>query len=166
MTAIGGEDPGPGAINLNLSKTEVWNLLDSNFSSTLNPPGLNNHMGSAITADLQLMNIIMEYMSQNNKFFLDSKTTTNSVAHVAAQNQKVAFTERDVFLDHDRSSVAIWNSLLLGLETAKSNGSAILIGHCSVPELATALFKIYPEIKKNGFQIITLRDSLVGNMIE
>ena len=41
MTAIGGEDPGPGAINLNLSKTEVWNLLDSNFSSTLNPPGLN-----------------------------------------------------------------------------------------------------------------------------
>ena len=166
MTPIGGANPGPGAINLSLSRTEIWNLLDINFSSTSNPPGANNHMGSAVTANPEIMKIIMEYMAHNNKFFLDSRTTTDSVAYIAAQNQGVVFTERDVFLDHNRDSVAIWNSLLLGLEIAKSNGSVILIGHCTVPQLAEALFKIYPEIKKNGFQIISLRDSLIKNMVE
>ena len=73
-------------------------------------------MGSAVTANPEIMKIIMEYMAHNNKFFLDSRTTTDSVAYIAAQNQGVVFTERDVFLDHNRDSVAIWNSLLLGLE--------------------------------------------------
>jgi polysaccharide deacetylase 2 family uncharacterized protein YibQ len=98
------------------------------------PKGANNHMGSRFTTDREGMRIVLEVLKERGLFFLDSRTTKDSVAREVAKETGVCFGERDVFLDSDVSEASISNSILHAVIIAKSKGFAIAIGH---PRLET-----------------------------
>ena len=160
MAAASGLYPGPGTISTQLSATEIRRLLERNFATTPGAAGANNHMGSAVTADARTMDIVMAYLAEQGKFFVDSRTTASSVASDVAARHGVPFMQRDVFLDHDRDPAAIRAALRYGLEIAREQGYAVLIGHSSVPVVVEALAEIYPELQNRGYQLVSAADLL------
>jgi polysaccharide deacetylase 2 family uncharacterized protein YibQ len=69
--------------------------------------GVNNHMGSALTADTRAMAAVMRVLDERDVFFLDSRTTAETVAATAAREAGLPTLERAVFLDHDPSEAAV-----------------------------------------------------------
>ena len=156
MAAVSGLYPGPGTITAELSDDEIRSLLERNFDSITGAAGTNNHMGSAGTADPRIMNAVMAYLAESGKFFVDSRTTPTSVAAPYAAKYGVPFMQRDVFLDHDRDPAAIRAALRKGLAVAREHGYAVLIGHASVADVATALFEVYPQLEGHGYELVPL----------
>ena len=163
MAAVSGMNPGPGTISSELSETEIHLLLELNFASISGAVGTNNHMGSAGTADERIMDTVMAYLANNGKFFVDSRTTSSSVAAAYASKHGVPFMARDVFLDHDRDPAAIRSALRQGLAVAREQGHAVLIGHSSVGEVAAALLEVYPRLLEQGYEVVPLSELVPGD---
>lgn len=156
MAAVSGLYPGPGTISAELSDAEIRYLLERNFASIAGAEGTNNHMGSAGTSDPRVMDTVMAHLAALDKFFVDSRTTPTSVAAPYAAKYGVPFMQRDVFLDHDRDPQAIRAALQEGLDVARAQGHAVLIGHASVAAVAEALFEVFPYLERQGYEVVPL----------
>jgi polysaccharide deacetylase 2 family uncharacterized protein YibQ len=158
MEAAGAADPGVGAIRGDLSEEQIRQLIEANLDSVPLAIGINNHMGSRATADPRVMNLVLGEAKRRNLYFLDSRTTSRSVAATVAQELGVPFAERDVFLDNERERDSILGSLSRALELAYSQHDVILIGHVTVPLLAEILREVQPVLDSYGFEFGTLTD--------
>jgi polysaccharide deacetylase 2 family uncharacterized protein YibQ len=91
--------------------------------------GVNNHMGSQLTADPKSMQWLMELCKKHGLFFIDSRTSSTSVAAKVAQQSGISWNTRDVFLDHSITPQALqhaWNSML---SCVKRKDSCIMLAH-------------------------------------
>jgi polysaccharide deacetylase 2 family uncharacterized protein YibQ len=129
MEAVGGEDPGPGALLVGLDREEIEARLARAFASVPGALGMNNHMGSRATTDERLMKVVLGYLKREGKFYIDSRTTTATVGPAIAQSLGVPNGQRDVFIDDDTAAERIQDAWSHGVEEARDRGSAILIGH-------------------------------------
>src|SRR5690606_31671632 len=91
--------------------------------------GVNNHMGSRLTADAAAMRVVMDEIARHGLAFVDSRTTSRTVAEAVALERGIPAAGRDVFLDNDRDEAAITRQLDLALRIARKAGTAIAIGH-------------------------------------
>jgi len=69
--------------------------------------GVNNHMGSYLSQKEESMRWVMQVCRENDLFFVDSKTSPNSVAAEVAESMHVAWGSRQIFLDHDLAPEAM-----------------------------------------------------------
>ena len=72
-------NPGEGAIMSDTELEQIPWTLNKNFSQVSGAKGMNNHMGSKITANPEMMKRILQYCEQNGFYFLDSLTNARSV---------------------------------------------------------------------------------------
>jgi polysaccharide deacetylase 2 family uncharacterized protein YibQ len=77
------------------------------------------------------------------------------VAAAQAQAVGLAHVSRDVFLDDERSVEAIDRQLRQGVELARRQGSAVLIGH-PYPQTLQVLERELPRLKAEGIVLIGL----------
>lgn len=121
--------PGHGAIMAGMSPDTVLNKMNENLEEIPHIKGVNNHMGSRITANSTQMYQIFTAIKKKDLFFIDSRTTTNTVCKPSARLFKIPFAERDVFLDHVQSETEIDGQLKKLVSIAKARGFAVGIGH-------------------------------------
>ncbi|MCP4896493.1 MAG: divergent polysaccharide deacetylase family protein [bacterium] len=122
-------DPGPGAILVSQSEAEIRTSVHTALNNIPHAVGVNNHMGSRATADLKTMTWIMQELGARGMGFIDSRTTVRTVAEEAARYQGVKAGRRHVFLDNQKSERAILSQLEEAIYRARSQGSALAIGH-------------------------------------
>lgn len=91
--------------------------------------GTNNHMGSRFTADRDLMRTILRPIKERGLFFVDSRTTAQTVALEEARKMGVPSAQRDVFLDADEDRGRIKGRLIELLQKARKKGRAVGICH-------------------------------------
>jgi len=91
--------------------------------------GINNHMGSKLTENEKCMNWFFSQLKNENIFFIDSRTTSKSVAGKVALKYNILCGIRDVFLDNEKNVSSILIQLKKLFSIAKKNGYAIGIGH-------------------------------------
>ena len=91
--------------------------------------GVNNHMGSKFTESASALSAVIEVLKECNMFFLDSKTSSKSVAKSVCKQHNVPYIARDVFLDNERNYDAIMKQFLIAERIAKKRGYAVAIGH-------------------------------------
>jgi polysaccharide deacetylase 2 family uncharacterized protein YibQ len=115
--------------------------------------GVNGHMGSRFTSDPQAMRTLLGALRERGLFFLDSKTSPESVAAEIASRLQVPFAERSVFLDHDPEPAAVARALATAARVARQAGHAIAIGHPHAATL-TALAGWLPEIARQGIEVV------------
>ncbi|MEN7972631.1 MAG: divergent polysaccharide deacetylase family protein [Verrucomicrobiota bacterium] len=142
---------GLGAIRSSTNPKNVAKILDSNMASVRGAVGMNNHMGSRITENEQLMAEVLRYCRAHGLYFLDSKTAYNSIVPRVAQRERVHLEERHVFLDvqHDRETIRrAWGSTVT---KARENGYVISIGHIWSKETATAIRDSYQTLQNQGY---------------
>ena len=145
------KNPGKGAIRSTLSPAQIPALLDWNRSSVAGAVGMNNHMGSRITENPELMRAVLRYCKAHDLFFLDSKTAYNSVVPRVALQEQMHVEQRDSFLDiqHDREYIrARWNE---AVEIAEEKGCAVVIGHAWSAETAAAIRESIESLLAQGY---------------
>jgi len=155
MEAAGHEWPGPNALLSSLSPTEVLSRLRAQLRSFPGFVGVNNHMGSLLTADRAEMALVMAELRSRELLFLDSRTTSKSVAAREAQRLGVPHTERDVFLDNELGLDYVRRQLGQTEQLARRRGSAVAIGH---PHDVTieALRGWLPTLEERGFALVPI----------
>ena len=99
--------------------------------------GVNNHMGSRFTNDHQGMLAALTAIKGQSLFFVDSMTSSQSIAYETAQELGIKTARRDIFLDNEQNGAKIKAQLDKLVKRAKQNGSAIGIGHPYPATLAT-----------------------------
>ena len=104
----------------------------------------------------------MTLLNRRGLFFLDSRTTAQTVALDVAHEQGVPALKRDVFLDHDRSPEAVHRSFERAIAIARSKGQAVLIGHpyqVSLDYLEKRLAELPADIRLVSAQKLASRRS-------
>ncbi len=150
-------NPGPGAIQSYMSEEEI---RQSVRDSILNFPyiiGVNNHMGSKITENREIMEIVLDEIKGYNLFFIDSMTTKDSIAYEVAQEMSIKSAVRSVFLDNENDMEYIKGQMLVVQETALREGEAIAIGHSRINTFYV-LKRMIPELIKAGIEIVPVSE--------
>jgi hypothetical protein len=117
--------------------------------------GVNNHMGSVLTTDPLTMKWVMQTISQYPFYFVDSRTSADSVAANMASQYNIPNLSRDIFLDHLQERDFIQNQFLKLIDLAKKNGTAIAIGHPH-PETVKYLTWALTKLDEKGIAIATI----------
>jgi len=118
-----------GLIHSRMSEEEIIQAVQTNLDHLPYIKGVNNHMGSKITANKELMGIILEQLKKRNLFFVDSLTTNRSIAYQAAQELGIPSASRQVFLDGETDEEYIKGKLIELFRLAQKKGKAIGICH-------------------------------------
>jgi polysaccharide deacetylase 2 family uncharacterized protein YibQ len=146
-------NPGPIAL-LTAQKAAVQQeMLTKALRSFTGYVGLNNHMGSRFTADSAGMQRVFAELAQRRLYFLDSRTTPNSVGAPLAAQFGVRYAGRDVFLDNQADVGKILQQLQLTEKIARQKGYAIAIGHPHL-ETVAALKQWLPRAQAAGFELV------------
>ena len=138
---------------------EIKNRINKAFDHLPESIGLNNHQGSRGTADSRVMTLLAGVIKEKKKFFLDSRTTNNSLAETTMRKYGVPTNKRDVFLDNELDEEKIKIQLLELADVSEEKGIAIGIGHVK-PQTLNVLAKEIPVLQKKGF-----RFEFVSNLV-
>lgn len=145
-------NPGPGAITPEMDEDQIIATLFTNINEIGPVAGINNHEGSAITADAEKMEIVLKVASENGIFFLDSRTNVETKVPYVAGEMGYTYYERNIFLDNTKTKENALAELKKGLTIANKNGSVIMIGHVWSADFLPAFLKeVYPELKEKGY---------------
>lgn len=117
-----------GAIMVGMSAEKVAQIVQLAKTQVPYAIGMNNHMGSAATADKNTMTHLMSVLAKEQLFFLDSRTGP-SVAGKVAKDFGVKLLERNVFLDDSDALADVQHQFQVALDYVRKHGTAILIGH-------------------------------------
>jgi hypothetical protein len=147
------DNPGPGAIMMSMSTNELRAAVHAAIDDIPHAVGVNNHMGSKVTSNLRTMTWIMQELKARDLAFIDSRTTSRTVAEVAAAGLGVSVNRRHVFLDNERDPAAIRRQLEEAVRRCRMEGEIIAIGHLdrvTIEVLAEEL----PGIARRGADLV------------
>ncbi len=137
MEAEAGLHLGPGGLTSTQSHQELLEKLGQNLLAVPYIRGVNNHMGSLLTQHLRPMHWVMQELKKNPRlFFVDSRTSPDTVAGKAAVLNGVPTLARDIFLDHIQDPAAITLQFQRLIALAKLQDGALAIGHAHTETLA------------------------------
>jgi len=130
MAPAGEADPGPHALSADMLGANFIKELEWNLARVDGFVGVNNHMGSKLTADEAAMKTVLAYLKKEGLFFLDSVTTGDTVARAAGAMVGAEVFSRDVFLDAEAPTSGVIQSRLALVERiALETGYAVAICH-------------------------------------
>lgn len=144
---------GPGGLTDDMSRQQLESMLRDSLAAVPYVAGVNNHMGSLLTQRRQKMDWVMNILAEQGLFFLDSKTTTKTMAWKSAYSQGIPWLIRDVFLDHEQTTAFVDKQFRYGVRLAREQGFAVLIGH-PYPVTIEYLKKTLPGIGEQGIQLV------------
>ncbi len=153
MEGRDGANPGPGALRVGMPTSELVAATRSAMGAVPGAAGVNNHMGSVLSADASSMRAVLREIAADGVYFLDSRTTAESVAYPAARELGIAAAERDVFLDGELTEEAVRHQFRRVLEVAREEGSGIAIGHPHAVTLGV-LEEEVPRALEAGFRFV------------
>lgn len=119
----------PKTLLCHMDTGQIHKLMDEMLNDLVYAVGINNHQGSRATADIQLMQAVLEKVKLNNLFFIDSLTSQKSVTEKIAKKLNVNFGKRNVFLDNRNDYAYIKSQMEQLIKIALKTGKAIGIGH-------------------------------------
>jgi polysaccharide deacetylase 2 family uncharacterized protein YibQ len=160
MEAQRGVDPGPGALDVGMAPRELRASTRKAIEAVPGAIGVNNHMGSALSENREAMAAVLETVHDRGLYFLDSRTSPESVGFGLARELGVPAAERRVFLDGDRAPEAIRREFHRLLALADDGGPAVAIGH-PYDETLDVLAQEIPRARSDGYEFVRLSE-LIG----
>jgi polysaccharide deacetylase 2 family uncharacterized protein YibQ len=154
-------NPGPYALLTDNTKEEIEQKLSMMIKNNPFAVGANNHMGSHATTDRHLMLWTLGLLKDRDLFFIDSVTTPDSLAHEIALNLNIETSQRDVFLDNEDSFSAINGQFEKLKKIARTNGTAIGIGHINKQNTLKVLVHQLPLLKEENYTLIFASETVV-----
>lgn len=122
-------NPGPGALLTTMDPDQLIAQLNENLLNIPYLKGVNNHMGSRMTGSSNQMRQIFTILKKKGLFFIDSRTSSDTICRSSAELLQLPFAERDVFIDHFVESQFIQSQIHKLIGRALKNGQAVGIAH-------------------------------------
>lgn len=144
---------GRGGLMSGMQRAEFLAVLRQNIANVPHIKGVNNHMGSLLTEQVEPMRWLMEELKNRQLYFVDSRTSAQTQALIMAEKIQLPSRRRDVFLDDERISSKIKYQLIRALKLARQRGSAIAIGH-PYPETLAELERLQPLLEQYDVQLV------------
>jgi len=140
-------NPGAGALLESMTPDQLIVQLNKNLDEVPFIGGVNNHMGSRMTTSSTQMYQIFSILKKRGLFFIDSRSTPETLCKPSARLFQIPFGQRDIFLDHIPEPAFIRKQVELLVEIGYSRGEAIGIAH---PHRVTyeILQNMLPDLKK------------------
>jgi len=113
--------------------------------------GMNNHQGSKASADQSVMSNVAKVMKENGLFFLDSRTTVETIGETTMEVFGVPTARRNIFLDNEDDEEKIERQLMKLVKRSEELGAAIGIGHVK-PKTLNVLSDQIPKLMKKGYE--------------
>ena len=152
-------DPGPGALFVGDNAQRIEKTLQTNMRSIPFARGVNNHMGSKFTSSPNEIEDALKVIRSRGMFFVDSYTSSHSLAHATARRYHIPTAHRNVFLDNVRQESAIMSQLVHLQKHAMLYGRAIGIGH-PFPETARAIGRFAKRLKQSNVSLVPVSEIL------
>jgi len=148
-----GTNPGRGAIVSSFNEAQIRSAVTAALQEVPFVSGVNNHMGSKITANRTLMYPVLSIVKKEGLFFIDSRTHPKTVAYNLASNMGLRTAKRDVFLDATQTYAFTLAQLTETRRVATDEGLCIAIGHPHATTLK-ALAEEMPKMEAEGFRFV------------
>lgn len=119
--------------------------------------GANNHMGSLTTCDRDTMRRVLTVLKEEGLFFVDSRTSAETIAYTMARSMKIPTAQRDTFLEDINNGNITYqftrNQILKVAKKARQRGHALAIGH-PYPTTLKAIRDSIPAVRAMGVQFV------------
>ncbi len=149
---------GPQPITLSLTDAEIKRTVLESIDAIPYAAGVNIHMGTMASENERLMSRVMETVKERNLYFIDSKTSSNSICRTAAEKTGIPFAERDIFLENAaKDKLYIENQLEHASRIAVKKGKAVVIGHVGAAGgeiTARTIKEMIPVIESKGISLV------------
>lgn len=145
---------GPGGLTISQSRDLYEQRFHRAIAATPYISGVNNHMGSRLTANSERMQWLMETLKDYPLYFVDSRTSASSVAATTANNNHIPTLERDIFLDHEPNVAFIDKQFKKLIKVARKKGNAVAIGH-PYPSTLGYLENVLPRLDAMGIRLVS-----------
>ena len=147
--AASGEDEFKLKVGMTSEEIE-WRLREA-LKEIPEAIGINNHQGSKATTDGKVMGVVASVLKNNNKYFLDSRTSSKTVGEKTMRSVGVLTARRHIFLDNDLSIDNISEQFSKLVNVSRKKGIAIGIGHVKANTLKV-LEREIPILIEKGFE--------------
>jgi len=122
MEPLSQQDPGPGKITTEMTDAQIVAQVQDDLRRVPLATGVNNHEGSKASSDQRVMRDVVSVLLAAGLFFIDSRTSAQSVAAPVAAQAGLRTASRDVFLDNVGDADAVEEMLRGAARIALSGG--------------------------------------------
>ena len=147
--------PGEGVLLLEMDEESLRRQLIKDIEAVPYIKGASNHMGSRLMEDPEKVKIILSELKRRRLYFLDSRTTPQTVGMDVAQGIGVKAIERSLFIDHSLDEEDIKEKIEKLIRLSLANGKAVGIGHPH-PSTIKSIKEMIPKMKERGIEIVPL----------
>lgn len=160
-------NPGPDAIYVHMSERDIRRTVQKYIKALPLCIGANNHMGSMVTSDAEVIRIVLEEVKKKDLFFLDSRTSQNSVAYNVARDMMIPTFENSMFLDTEPLNDSTYKAKFHRLEKmAESRSPMMVIAHCNTAKQLQYLKRFLKDAKAAGYELIPASQLFSKNLPE
>lgn len=152
------QSPGKNAVMTTMTDAQIAETTRRDIAAVPHAAGVNNHMGSRATSDPRVMRAVLTSLPKG-MFFIDSMTTSKSVAERLAREMRVPTAARQVFLDDVQQEDAVRKQLAQLTADAEHRGTAIGIGHM-YPVTVRVLTEAAPQLRAKGFRFVRASEAV------
>lgn len=146
--------PGEGAIYTDMSRAEIRAQLEKDIADLgVKIVGVNNHMGSKVTADKRVMKVVLGYLQEQDMFFIDSSTAPRSAIPVVAREAGEPYALNYLFIDNVDRKVDVKQQIKKLARVALRKGELITIGHVR-PNTVQGIKEMIPKLEEMGIQLV------------
>jgi hypothetical protein len=147
--------PGKGVLLEEMDEAGLLHQLSQDIEAVPYIQGVSNHMGSKLMEDPKKMRIVFSELKKRGLFFLDSRTTPETIGIQVAQSVGLNAMERSLFIDHSSDKEVIKQKLEQLIQRSLSTGKAVGIGHPH-PSTIKILKEMVSKMKEKGIEIVPL----------
>ncbi|HLD00054.1 MAG TPA: divergent polysaccharide deacetylase family protein [Patescibacteria group bacterium] len=142
---------GDGSILSTMSDAQAAQIIDKHVAEIPEAIGMNNHMGSKVTQDPELVRAIMKKLKAKGFFFVDSFTISTSKGFAVAKEEDVKTARRSVFIDGEDNEAYIRGKILELANTALEKRIVVPIGIGHIRAKTVAVLQdMLPELAAMG----------------
>ena len=142
-----------------MDEAKLLRQLSKDIEAVPHIKGVNNHMGSRLMENPEKIEIILSELKRRGLFFLDSRTTPQTIGLQVAQSVGLKAMERSIFIDNSSTEEDIKQQLEQLIRLSLSKGKAIGIGHPH-PSTLKAIKEMVPKMKEKGIDIVSLSEMM------
>jgi len=147
-TLLAGQDAGTARLRVRAALAQIPHAI-----------GINNHQGSRVTADRVLMKAVMTELKHQDKLFVDSRTSSQSVALQVARELGLRAGANQVFLDAEDKESFIEGQFEKAAAIAGKQGEVIAICHMR-KRTFKVLERMIPRLEQQGIRFVYLSEVL------
>ncbi|OIP99018.1 MAG: hypothetical protein AUK35_08575 [Zetaproteobacteria bacterium CG2_30_46_52] len=116
-------------LHTNMSQAQFTKVFEDALAKVPYAEGVNNHMGSMLTSDAKSMQWLMALCEKHRLFFVDSRTSSKSVAADYANRANIDWNSRDIFLDHSVEPAKLKHAWESAMDCVQRNDHCVMLAH-------------------------------------